>query len=142
MSSYVPAALRRFVAERAAGLCEYCLLHESDGYLAFEVEHVIAEKHGGRTSPENLAYACVTCNRRKGSDIGSITEGAGALTRFFNPRLDHWSDLMAVNGARIEPVTDIGEVTIRILALNDADRVAERDLLVEAGRYPPPERTI
>jgi 5-methylcytosine-specific restriction endonuclease McrA len=58
MSSYVPAALRRLVAERASGLCEYCLLHESDGYLKFEVEHVIAKKHGGATSAENLAYAC------------------------------------------------------------------------------------
>jgi hypothetical protein len=114
-------------------------LHESDGYLVFEVEHVIAEKHGGQTSAENLAYACVACNRFKGTDIASIAPGAGALTRLFNPRLDHWANHFAVDGAWIKPLADIGEVSVRILSLNDPDRVAERELLVAAGRYPPPE---
>jgi hypothetical protein len=139
MSSYVPVALRRAVIQRAGGLCEYCLLHESDGYVGFEVEHIIAEKHGGATSAENLAYACVACNRFKGTDIASIAPGTGTLTRLFNPRLDHWANHFAVNGAWIEPLTDIGDVTVRILSLNDPDRMAERELLLAAGRYPPPE---
>jgi len=32
-SSYISAELRRLVQDRARGLCEYCLLHESDTYL-------------------------------------------------------------------------------------------------------------
>jgi len=139
MSSYVPAALRRLVAERASGVCEYCLLHESDGYLKFEVEHVIAEKHGGATSAENLAYACAACNRYKGSDIASVTPGVGTLTRLFNPRVDRWPSHFALNGPWINPLTDVGEATVRMLSLNDPDRVAERELLAAAGRYPPPE---
>ncbi len=63
MSTHVPANLRRFVAERADHLCEYCLIHEDDTFLGCQIEHVIAEKHRGPTVESNLAYACVFCNR-------------------------------------------------------------------------------
>jgi hypothetical protein len=35
-------------------------------------DHIIAEKHGGVTDADNLAYACVVCSTAKGSDLGSI----------------------------------------------------------------------
>ncbi|MBC8141883.1 MAG: HNH endonuclease, partial [Armatimonadetes bacterium] len=35
-----------------------------------------------------------------------------------------------------EPRTAIGEATIRIFAINDADRVVERQILHGSGRYP------
>ena len=66
MSSLISAALRRQVAERADYICEYCLLHEEDGFYAFEVDHIISRKHGGASDPANLAFACPVCNRRKG----------------------------------------------------------------------------
>ena len=47
MTSYVDASLRRLVESRANHLCEYCLIHEDDTYLGCQVDHVIAEKHGG-----------------------------------------------------------------------------------------------
>ena len=56
MSSYVSAELRRLVAQRAEGLCEYCLIHESDTFFGCQVDHIISEKHGGQTAPENLGY--------------------------------------------------------------------------------------
>src|SRR5438445_9213620 len=68
----VPERLRRQVQERAQGRCEYCLIHESDMYYPHEADHVIAEKHGGPTSLENLAWSCFYCNRFKGSDLASI----------------------------------------------------------------------
>jgi 5-methylcytosine-specific restriction endonuclease McrA len=68
----VPERLRRQVQERAQGRCEYCLIHESDMYYPHEPDHVIAEKHGGATSLENLAWACFYCNRFKGSDLASV----------------------------------------------------------------------
>ena len=73
MSSYVSAELRRLVASRANGLCEYCLIHESDAYLGCQVDHIISEKHGGPTESANLAYACACCNRAKGRDPGLFT---------------------------------------------------------------------
>jgi HNH endonuclease len=50
----VPERLRRQVQERAQGRCEYCLIHESDMYYPHEPDHVIAEKHGGPTSLDNI----------------------------------------------------------------------------------------
>ena len=65
------ASLRREVRERAGERCEYCLLAEFQAFLPHEPDHLIALKHGGKTSPENLALACFDCNRFKGSDIAS-----------------------------------------------------------------------
>ena len=140
MTSYVPAALRRHVAERASGVCEYCLIHEDDTFFGCQVEHVIAEKHGGATTADNLAYACVFCNRHKGSDISSLSE-AGQLTRLYNPRTDRWADHFRIDqdGITLHPVTELGAVTAKLLNFNHADRLVERDALVAAARYPSPQ---
>ena len=136
MSSYVGAAVRRLVAVRADFLCEYCLVHEDDTVFGSEVDHIISEKHGGATDAENLAYACAFCNRAKGSDIGSIVPGTGRFVRFFNPRTDRWAEHFTLDGVTIAPLSDIGEVTSRILAFNDSDRLLERQTLQAVGRYP------
>ena len=47
MTSYVSADLRRLVEARANRVCKYCLIHEDDTYFGCQVEHIIAEKHGG-----------------------------------------------------------------------------------------------
>ncbi|MEQ9238519.1 hypothetical protein [Coleofasciculus sp. E2-BRE-01] len=38
--------------------------------------------------------------------------------------------------AMIQPLTDIGEVTTRILQFNGEDRILERQNLIEVSRYP------
>lgn len=136
MSGYVPSSLRRLVYQRAQGLCEYCLIHEDDTFLGCQVEHVISEKHGGETVAPNLAYACVFCNRYKGSDLGSIHSRTGKLCRFFNPRTDQWREHFRLDGATIVPLTEIAEVTAAILGFNLPDRLLERDVLRAAGRFP------
>jgi 5-methylcytosine-specific restriction endonuclease McrA len=70
--SYVSASLRRLVIERAENRCEYCRFPQAASLFAFEIEHIIAEKHDGATESENLALFCPCCNRFKGSDIGLI----------------------------------------------------------------------
>jgi 5-methylcytosine-specific restriction endonuclease McrA len=62
---YINAELRELVASRANFVCEYCLVSEEDLYFGCQVEHIISRKHSGRSEPENLAYACVFCNRYK-----------------------------------------------------------------------------
>jgi hypothetical protein len=42
--TYVPAALRRLVHERAGGACEYCLVPEAMTLVAHEVDHVVASE--------------------------------------------------------------------------------------------------
>lgn len=65
MGSSIPAKLRRLVHERAGGRCEYCLLHENHSPVAHEIDHLVARKHGGLTTSDNLALACLTCNQFK-----------------------------------------------------------------------------
>jgi hypothetical protein len=78
----------------------------------------------------------MVCNRHKGSDLGSLLRRTGELIRFFNPRTDVWEDHFVLSGARIEPRTDVGEVTAAIFKLNDVERILERDELISQGRYP------
>lgn len=123
--SYIPAEMRRLVRTRAGELCEYCGIAEEDTWFGCEVDHIISEKHGGRTEPENLALACVTCNRAKGSDIASVTE-EGALVELFHPRRHVWSEHFSRDSERITGRTSIGRVTVRLLKLNAPGRLAER----------------
>jgi len=138
MTDSISDQVRRLVETRAQRLCEYCLIHEDDTFFGCEVDHIISRKHGGRTDPENLAYACFPCNRHKGSDVGSICCATGDLVRFFHPRRDRWADHFSLDGPLIVPRTEIGEATARILQLNDPDRVLERESLIALGRYPMP----
>lgn len=136
MSGYINAALRRLVATRAEGLCEYCLINEEDAFFGCEVDHIISEKHGGQTAADNLAYACAFCNRSKGSDIGSIVQQTGSFVRFFHPRNDQWATHFVLDGATIVALSEIGEVTARILDFNNEERLFERQTLQSIGRYP------
>ncbi|MGD0384286.1 MAG: HNH endonuclease signature motif containing protein [Thermoguttaceae bacterium] len=86
MTNLISDELRSHVASRADHLCEYCLIHEEDTFFGCEVDHIVSLKHGGPTEADNLAYSCLICNRRKGTDLGSILEPNGVLIRFFNPR--------------------------------------------------------
>ncbi len=137
MTSYVAAELRRLVEMRAELLCEYCLIHQDDTYLGCQVEHIISEKHGGTTTPDNLSLACTNCNRSKGSDVGSIAPSCGEFVRFYNPRSDHWGNHFALSDFAIVPRTVIGEATVRILRFNDTERLLERSAISNLKRYPP-----
>ncbi|MCZ7644808.1 MAG: HNH endonuclease [Planctomycetota bacterium] len=132
----IGAEVRRLVAARARGLCEYCLIHELDTFFGCEIDHIVSRKHGGTANPENLAYACMFCNRYKGTDLGSRLENRIELIRLFNPRSDWWSEHFAIIGAEIVPRTDIGSVTCTILRMNDTERLLEREALRNAGMYP------
>jgi hypothetical protein len=135
MSRYISSGLRQRIAVRADFLCEYCLIAEEDTFFGCHVEHIISLKHGGTSTPGNLAYACAFCNRYKGTDIASISQ-TGQLTRFFNPRTDRWASHFRLNGSIILTLSVVGEVTAGILRFNDGDRVLEREVLSASGRYP------
>jgi len=136
MSQHIPVALRRQVWERAAGLCEYCLQHELDDWVSFQIEHIISKKHGGRTTLSNLALACLECNVAKGSDLGSMTRATSILIPFYHPRRDKWTEHFRLQGYRILPLTQTGEVTCRILGFNARQRLLKRQAIAKAGHYP------
>jgi 5-methylcytosine-specific restriction endonuclease McrA len=136
--TYVPAELRRLVRQRAADRCEYCLIPGSVTFASHEIDHIIAEKHGGATDETNLANSCAVGNGFKGSDLTSIDPQTGAIVPLFHPRRDRWTDHFRLVEGRIEPLTPVGAVTVRLLQLNHADRVEERKLLDAAGLLPRP----
>ena len=118
--------------ERASAACEYCLTPELISFAAHQIDHIIAEKHGGRTEADNLALACVLCNKYKGSDIASIDPKTGRIAALYNPRQDVWQKhfLLKENGM-IKPLTGIGRATVHVLRLNAPERIKERSMLHE-----------
>jgi HNH endonuclease len=135
--TYIPDALRQLVAERANHQCEYCLLDEQYSIYAHEIDHIIPEKHRGETVEENLCYACLDCNRSKGSDFGSFDPETNEVALLYHPRQDNWADHFKLDEARVIPLTPKGRVTVFVLKLNDMKRFQNRQLLYDLKRYPP-----
>jgi hypothetical protein len=121
---------RRFVRVRAQHRCEYCGLHQNDSPLGpLQIEHVLPKKHGGGDDRENLALACVDCNLHKGTNIAGLDPGTGSLTPLFNPRLHAWDEHFVWVGMEIRGITPIGRVSVRVLDLNNVDRIELRRIL-------------
>jgi hypothetical protein len=137
MSRYISDVMRQKVKERANYCCEYCLIHQEDFFLPFEIDHIISLRHDGKTVLNNLALSCGTCNRMKAADIGTYLNEKLEFTRLFNPRNDTWILHFEINHGEILPLTSIAQATIKLLDLNNSDRIILRQLLMTAKRYPP-----
>ena len=114
------------VALRARSRCEYCHLHEDHTHLEFQPDHIIATKHRGVTTLENLAWACFWCNCYKGACVGGPDPRTGRFTRLFNPRDDVWLEHFRREGGLILGRTAIGRSTIAVLNMNETSSVAVR----------------
>lgn len=139
MSVYIPNELRKLVRQRALNTCEYCLVHEDNTFLDFHIDHIISLKHGGTTTEDNLAFTCATCNRHKGTDLGSFLNDPSKIIRFYHPRTDQWLNHFSIDGPYIKGKTAIGKVTLKIFHLNDEHRILERNLLIETNDFPSTE---
>src|SRR5712691_6817855 len=115
MSEWISKTLRGLVRDRAQGRCEYCLLHEDDSIFRHQPDHIIAHKHGGQTTAENLAYSCALCNGLKGSDIASVDIETGLIIPLFHPRTNNWTDHFRIEEAVIVPMTPTARVTEYLL---------------------------
>lgn len=127
----------RLVWVRAGNRCEYCLLHQDDSNLTFEVDHVIAKKHGGKTTTANLALSCYYCNSYKGANIAGRDPKTNKLTPLFNPRRNKWHRHFRWDGVVLVGRTPIGRCTVTVLRVNEPEAVAVRAALAEAGLFPP-----
>jgi HNH endonuclease len=132
----IPASLRKLVVERAKGCCEYCGYPEAASYAPHEIDHIIAQKHGGANTEDNLALSCTLCNKHKGSDLTSIDPETNLIEPLFHPRQDRWPQHFQLVGGTIQPLTAKGRVTVRLLKFNEPARIKERKLLIETGFYP------
>jgi hypothetical protein len=98
MAGRISATMRRQVYARAQGKCEYCLLPQTVALHPHEPDHIVPVQHSGETTIENLALACMRCNRHKGPNIGSYDPIGGQLVAFFNPRTQMWREHFRLDG--------------------------------------------
>ena len=63
---------RENVYARDGGRCQYCGVKMRRPQITYD--HVIPRAHGGKTTWENIVFACVGCNQKKG---GKTPEQAG-----------------------------------------------------------------
>jgi HNH endonuclease len=136
MTAENSAALRRLVSDRAHHKCEYCKLHQDFSIYTHEIDHVIATKHNGKTRENNLALACLPCNRYKGSDLTSFDPLTDQLTRLFNPRQQQWDEHFRSDNGLIVGLTAIGRTTVFLLQMNEPSRMLTRQMLMATGMYP------
>ena len=115
---------------RAKNRCEYCHFPADLAITPFQIDHIIAEKHGGKTEFSNLALACFSCNNYKGPNIAGFDLLTSEIVRLFNPRVDVWSDHFRWNGAVLTGKTVIARVTVQVLNINRADSVLLRECLM------------
>lgn len=65
---------RQYKAQK--GRCYYCNCEVGNSY---EVDHIIPLSRGGSNGPENIAVACMQCNRSKGSKLPTEWDGSSRL---------------------------------------------------------------
>lgn len=133
--SKVGKAIRDQIRGRADRQCEYCHRPERTSFQAYHVEHVISVKHGGSSALDNLAWSCVFCNSRKGTDIGSRDPLTGEFVRLFNPRSDLWAAHFDLDGVILHGKTAIGRATVQLLQMNDDRQIEVREQLINSGLW-------
>lgn len=129
-------ALAQKVRERARGRCEYCHIPEEQDRPSFELEHMVARQHRGKTIAGNLALACFSCNRHKGTNLTGIDPQSKKLTNLFNPRRHRWNRHFYWIGPILVGRTAIGRTTIDVLGINFPLRVWLRQELIEEDIFP------
>ena len=124
------------VWRRAQDTCEYCRMPSRFYRTPFHIDHIVARQHGGATTSDNLALACLHCDLHKGTNLARIDPHTGLLTRLYHPRHDRWDDHFEWKGPRLEGLSDVGRTTIALLAINDPAYVTVRTALIEEHVFP------
>jgi hypothetical protein len=105
--------------------------------IPFEIDHVIAEQHGGNTIASNLELACFADNHHKGPNLAGIDPKTGKRAWLFNPRRHKWDRHFRWNGPMLVGRTPVGRATIAVLGVNIDHRVRQRTQLIAEGVFPP-----
>ena len=127
--------LSEAIWQRAGARCEYCQIPQVFDPRPFEFDHIIARKHYGPTSLDNLAIACFPCNNHKGPKLSGVDPETGVVAQLFHPRRQIWSDHFRWNRGWLVGLRPFGNVTIDVLCINQPHRVAHRESLIEEGVF-------
>ncbi len=137
--SRTPESMRRIIAARAYGYCEYCRCSDQFATESFTVEHINPRQAGGETVLENLAWSCFGCNSYKHVKTQGTDLETGERVALYNPRQQNWSDHFDWNDdfTQVISKTSCGRVTVEALRLNRFGIVNLRRLLRSANLHPP-----
>ena len=135
----MPHRLYSQVAARADHRCEYCKAPETLSETEYEVEHLWPRKLGGLDEFHNLALACPSCNKKKGSATYVTDPESELSVLIFNPRRDVWIEHFEFNVETTEITgrTPTGRATIQRLAMNREHALYARALWAIYGWFPP-----
>jgi len=129
--------MMRDVRTRARDHCEYCRLPQWSQEATFHIDHILPLVHGGGTTLDNLALACVTCSLKKGARTSARDHRTLKWVPFFHPRRDIRDDHFRwTRQWRVAGLTPTGRATITALAFNRRSLVMMRILRVSPGRFP------
>ena len=110
---------------------------EQFSHFAFTLDHVIARKHRGRTSANNLALACGLCNTHKGPNVSGVDPVTRRICDLYHPRHQRWEEHFAWRGIKLVGRTATGRVTIVTLNMNSPEQLLKRKALIVEGQFPP-----
>ncbi|MDR3635919.1 MAG: HNH endonuclease signature motif containing protein [Isosphaeraceae bacterium] len=130
-------SLQELAWRRAGHRCEYSQTPQSCDPVPFEIDHIIAESHAGKTVASNACPCCFACNRHKGPNIAGIDPKTRKIVPLFNPRRHKWARHFQWDGPVLIGQTPNGRATIRVLKINLDYRVGFRQELIEEGVFPP-----
>ncbi len=131
--------IKRMVAERAGGRCEYCRCPADHTPDDFAAEHIIPRARGGTDDQDNLAWSCQGCNSRKFTAVQAVDPQTGSRITLYHPRRHPWGNhfIWSADGLILLGLTSSGRATIVRLDLNRNNVINLRRALIAIGKHPP-----
>ena len=127
------------IAAQAGERCEYCLSPAEFSIDPFVIEHIIPISKGGKSTPDNLAFACQGCNGQKYNKTEAEDPVTGKVVPLYHPRRDNWHNHFAWSEGftLLIGLTNIGRATIAELDLNRTGVINFRRVLLLIKEHPP-----
>jgi hypothetical protein len=131
-------ATREAVRRRAHCRCEYCQIPDEAQVATSHCDHCVPQARGGRTSADNLAWACPRCNGSKLAATEAADPQTGQVVPLFNPRAGRWHDHFewSRDFLTIVAKTPSARATIERLKMNRPKLRRIRQLMIELGLHP------
>lgn len=123
----ISAELRNHIRAKYHFACGYCGVNEVWAGGELEIDHFQPSSQGGSDEPENLVYACTSCNRFKGS-YWPTTNAPQSLRLLLPARDDLSLHIGEMTDGRLTGLTPRGWFHIGWLHLNRPQLIALRQL--------------
>lgn len=130
---------KRNIIKRANGCCEYCRSQSHFATQSFSIDHIVPLSKGGKSTLDNLAFACQGCNNHKYNKTEVIDPVSKNAVPLYNPRLQRWYDHFGWNDdfTLIIGTTPTGRATVEALKLNREYLINLRRVLYNLREHPP-----